>query len=155
MTSCDFQIREGVTRLEVNAASRLSVPPHLVPLSPPSAPHCLPLLPLVHELRAELRMSFFGTSTSTTLGQNTAVEKDIEVADPPTDSISSVAFSPTADYLAVGSWDNNVRATFSMTRHPSQRNHDASFTINRFGSTKLVQMARRRARRCIPTRGLC
>ncbi|KAM5538505.1 hypothetical protein V8D89_007838 [Ganoderma adspersum] len=54
-------------------------------------------------------MSFFGTSTSTTLGPNAAVEKDIEVADPPTDSISSVAFSPTADYLAVGSWDNNVR----------------------------------------------
>lgn len=54
-------------------------------------------------------MSFFGTSTSTTLGSNTAVEKDIEVADPPSDSISAVAFSPTADYLAVGSWDNNVR----------------------------------------------
>ena len=56
-------------------------------------------------------MSFFGTSTSTTLGSTTAVEKDIEVADPPTDSISSIAFSPTADYLAVGSWDNNVRPT--------------------------------------------
>lgn len=57
-------------------------------------------------------MSFFGannntanTATSTTA----AAEKDIEVADPPTDSISSVAFSPTADYLAVGSWDNSVR----------------------------------------------
>lgn len=38
-----------------------------------------------------------------------ATEKDIEVADPPGDSISSIAFSPQADYLAVASWDNNVR----------------------------------------------
>ncbi|KAI0787859.1 Poly(A)+ RNA export protein [Fomes fomentarius] len=55
-------------------------------------------------------MSFFGASTSGTMGSaSTAVEKDIEVADPPADSISSMAFSPSADYLAVGSWDNNVR----------------------------------------------
>ncbi|TBU32539.1 Poly(A)+ RNA export protein [Dichomitus squalens] len=54
-------------------------------------------------------MSFFGTSTSGTLATQPPPDKDIEVADPPTDSISSVAFSPTADYLAVGSWDNNVR----------------------------------------------
>jgi hypothetical protein len=48
-------------------------------------------------------MSFFANaSTSAT------AEKDVEVADPPTDSISSLAFSPQADYLAVGSWDNNV-----------------------------------------------
>jgi len=49
--------------------------------------------------------SFFGASTSTAAPQ---ADKDIEVADPPPDSISSVAFSPQADYLAVGSWDNNV-----------------------------------------------
>ncbi|KAH9945304.1 Poly(A)+ RNA export protein [Epithele typhae] len=54
-------------------------------------------------------MAFFGTSTSTLGAANSATEKDIEVNDPPTDSISSTAFSPTADYLAVGSWDNNVR----------------------------------------------
>lgn len=56
-------------------------------------------------------MSFFSSSSSNNLVNNAAApaEKDIEVADPPTDSISSVAFSPTADYLAVGSWDNNVR----------------------------------------------
>lgn len=56
-------------------------------------------------------MSFFSSSSSNTLVNNAPAqaEKDIEVADPPTDSISSVAFSPTADYLAVGSWDNNVR----------------------------------------------
>ena len=54
-------------------------------------------------------MSFFNPSTSSSLaGANTVAEKDIEVSDPPSDSISSLAFSPTADYLAVGSWDNNV-----------------------------------------------
>ncbi|KAM6496265.1 Poly(A)+ RNA export protein [Amanita muscaria] len=34
---------------------------------------------------------------------------DVEVPHPPTDSISSLAFSQTADYLATGSWDNSVR----------------------------------------------
>jgi len=33
----------------------------------------------------------------------------MELADPPPDSISCLSFSPAADYLAVGSWDNNVR----------------------------------------------
>jgi len=51
-------------------------------------------------------MSFFGTATSTTAPPP---DKDVEVADPPPDSVSSLAFSPQADYLAVGSWDNNVR----------------------------------------------
>lgn len=50
-------------------------------------------------------MAFFG-STSTTLAAPT--DKDVELVDPPPDSISSIAFSPAADYLAVGSWDNNV-----------------------------------------------
>ena len=62
-----------------------------------------------------LIMSFFGTSTSTTPA-NTAADKDVEVADPPGDSISSLAFSPAADYLAVGSWDNNVCHLTSTTR---------------------------------------
>ncbi|KAJ7716808.1 WD40-repeat-containing domain protein [Mycena maculata] len=52
-------------------------------------------------------MAFFNSSTSTNL--NAAAEKDIEMGDPPTDSISSLSFSPQADYLAVGSWDNSVR----------------------------------------------
>ena len=67
-------------------------------------------------------MSFFQPSTSSTLvGANTAAEKDIEVADPPTDSISALAFSPTADYLAVGSWDNNVNALNTCTLDTSSR----------------------------------
>ena len=61
-------------------------------------------------------MSFFGTSTSGTVGSTAAADKDIEVADPPTDSISSLSFSPSADYLAVGSWDNNVCLQRDSTR---------------------------------------
>ncbi|KAJ7844365.1 WD40-repeat-containing domain protein [Mycena olivaceomarginata] len=53
-------------------------------------------------------MAFFNSSTSNA-ATTAAVEKDIEMGDPPTDSISSMAFSSQADYLAVGSWDNSVR----------------------------------------------
>lgn len=56
-------------------------------------------------------MSFFNTATSTTAA---TPDKDIEVADPPPDSISSLGFSPQADYLAVGSWDNNVRVSLDL-----------------------------------------
>lgn len=53
-------------------------------------------------------MSFFNTATTSTVAPTAPADKDIEVADPPADSISSLAFSSAADYLAVGSWDNNV-----------------------------------------------
>jgi mRNA export factor len=39
-----------------------------------------------------------------------APAKDIELVQPPTDSISKIAFSPTSDILAVASWDNGVCA---------------------------------------------
>ncbi|KAI8978485.1 WD40-repeat-containing domain protein [Pilobolus umbonatus] len=35
--------------------------------------------------------------------------KDFEVSPAPTDSVSDLDFSPTADFLAVSSWDNQVR----------------------------------------------
>jgi WD40 repeat protein len=56
-------------------------------------------------------MAFFGGASSSALATSVSAlaAKDIEVADPPTDSISSISFSSVADYLAVGSWDNNVR----------------------------------------------
>lgn len=56
-------------------------------------------------------MAFFGA----------AAEKDIEIPEPPSDSISSLAFSSAADYLAVGSWDNNVARTFFVSRQPLTR----------------------------------
>jgi mRNA export factor len=52
-------------------------------------------------------MAFFSSSNAS--GVN-AVQKDVEIADPPGDSISSLAFSKQADFLAVGSWDNSVRS---------------------------------------------
>lgn len=45
-------------------------------------------------------MSFFGRP---------AEPKDIEVTNLPSDSTSQLAFSPTADLLAVASWNNEVR----------------------------------------------
>lgn len=56
-------------------------------------------------------MAFFGqaaAAAATTTASNT--DKDIEVSDPPTDSISCLSFSnaTAGDYLAVGAWDNNV-----------------------------------------------
>ncbi|CAE6473836.1 unnamed protein product [Rhizoctonia solani] len=48
-------------------------------------------------------MSIFGTNT------NTTEAKDTELVEPPNDSISCMSFSPTADYLAVGSWNHEVR----------------------------------------------
>ncbi|TFK28177.1 polyA+ RNA export [Coprinopsis marcescibilis] len=55
-------------------------------------------------------MAFFsgGAPQIATSATNSA-EKDVEISDPPSDSISSIAFSPQADYLGVASWDNSVR----------------------------------------------
>jgi WD40 repeat protein len=54
-------------------------------------------------------MSFFtSTSSANALGTTSSGDRDIEVSDPPSDSISSLAFCPTAEYLAVGSWDNQA-----------------------------------------------
>jgi len=43
------------------------------------------------------------------LGGNFNQQKDFEVNPPPTDGISSLSFSPKANYLVSGSWDNQVR----------------------------------------------
>lgn len=62
-------------------------------------------------------MSFFGNAAGSSSSSTVApasTEKDIEVADPPTDSISTISFSSAADYLAVGSWDNNVSLQFTI-----------------------------------------
>lgn len=56
-------------------------------------------------------MSFLNASSSTS-GAAAAAPKDaagIEVSDPPSDSVSALAFSGAADFLAVGSWNNEVR----------------------------------------------
>jgi mRNA export factor len=58
-------------------------------------------------------MSFFGAGTAAaTAGQtNTTgdISKDVQLNQPPEDSISDMRFSPTSDHLAVASWDKKVR----------------------------------------------
>lgn len=54
-------------------------------------------------------MSFFGGGGAA--AANTTNEpKDIEVSDPPSDSISSISFSTAGEFLAVASWNNEVSA---------------------------------------------
>jgi mRNA export factor len=53
-------------------------------------------------------MAFFGSAGSTSNAGLKPVEKDPELSNPPTDSVSALAWSPQADFLAAGSWDNNV-----------------------------------------------
>ncbi|XP_048325158.2 protein RAE1 isoform X2 [Ziziphus jujuba] len=50
-------------------------------------------------------MSTFGTATPGNPNPNNS----IEVAQPPSDSVSSLSFSPKANYLVATSWDNQVR----------------------------------------------
>lgn len=52
----------------------------------------------------------FGSNTATVVAQPTYnPNKDAEVISPPDDSISSINFSPKANYLVATSWDNQVR----------------------------------------------
>lgn len=72
----------------------------------PTASH----LPRIHALA---RMSLFGNTGAGAFGrpaQAAPVEQDIEVAQPPPDGISAMSFHPSADFLAVSCWDNNVGA---------------------------------------------
>lgn len=91
-------------------------------------------------------MSFFN-ATTTPANTSTAAEKDVEVSDPPTDSISALSFSSQADYLAVGSWDNSVcrKEPFNVISYES---------TTRSESTKLAQMVKLKGKLCINTKGL-
>lgn len=50
----------------------------------------------------------FGSTTAV------AAAADWEIVSPPTDGISSLNFSPLANYLCATSWDNNVRFSYTM-----------------------------------------
>jgi WD40 repeat protein len=90
-------------------------------------------------------MAFFGTAASTTAAPT--ADKDVELIEPPTDSISSVSFSPQADYLAVGSWDNSVR----VVSGPPFRT--VSLTLSyRSEFMKLAPKDNPRAKQCISTK---
>lgn len=55
-------------------------------------------------------MSFFGGGGGAAASTSNE-PKDIEVSDPPSDSISSISFSTAGEFLAVASWNNEVCAT--------------------------------------------
>lgn len=84
-------------------------------LPSPTSNKLSPLRPRVLSSWCEPTMSFFSTASTAGSSVASATDKDIEVADPPTDSISSLAWSPQADFLAAGSWDNNVRLCLRAT----------------------------------------
>ncbi|CAD6581595.1 MAG: hypothetical protein CYPHOPRED_001663 [Cyphobasidiales sp. Tagirdzhanova-0007] len=54
-------------------------------------------------------MSFFGAKPTLKPAVNESTAQDVEVPNGPTDSISAISFSPSADLLAVSSWDNQIR----------------------------------------------
>jgi mRNA export factor len=51
----------------------------------------------------------FGAPAATATSTTGDLSKDAELANPPEDSTSHLAFSPTGDFLAVSSWDKKVR----------------------------------------------
>lgn len=53
----------------------------------------------------------FGTAAASANPSNALgdLKNDIALNNPPEDSVSDLAFSPQADYLAVASWDKKVR----------------------------------------------
>ncbi|TKA51470.1 hypothetical protein B0A49_12039, partial [Cryomyces minteri] len=55
--------------------------------------------------------TLFGSAASSSPANSTQgdISKDVQVKDPPEDSISDLAFSPVSDHLAVASWDKKVR----------------------------------------------
>lgn len=65
------------------------------------------------------------SSSSTTQTQGD-LKNDVPLSDPPTDSISDLAFSPAPngpDFLAVSSWDNKVRIYEIASNGQSQGRH--------------------------------
>lgn len=63
------------------------------------------------------------SASTSTLGD---LKQDVALSDPPTDSISDLAFSPAAntpDFLAVASWDNKVRIYEIAQNGQSQGRH--------------------------------
>lgn len=72
-----------------------------------------PLQPSSHG-RARIMSGLFSSGASATATTSLGdIKADVALSNPPTDSISDLAFSPatsqSSDFLAVSSWDNKVR----------------------------------------------
>lgn len=91
-------------------------------------------------------MAFFGRAAAL---ETKPTGKDIEVSDPPGDSISAISFSSAADYLAVASWNNEVRLYSALEITCPYRQY-------RCASTTLTnKMDNRLERQCISIRDQC
>lgn len=67
-----------------------------------------------------------GSSSSTQAASWKDIQSDIQLPNGPSDSVSSLSFSPVADFLAVGSWDSSVRI-YEASNSPSGKasyNHE-------------------------------
>lgn len=60
------------------------------------------------------------SSTTTTIGD---LKNDVAIANPPDDTVSDLTFSPTADILAIASWDNKVRLYQIASNGSSEGKH--------------------------------
>lgn len=73
--------------------------------------------------------AIFGGPANPLAAQPTLTDvPDVDLVSPPPESISSLAFSPVADHLAVGSWGPDVSASVPATRSlylPSEGGWDA------------------------------
>jgi mRNA export factor len=86
--------------------------PTLIPL-PPSLPRSSSSPPVIAQNNRpspQTMSALFGSGTTSSAGSTLVeISQDIEVPQGPEDSISELAFSPTAEILGVSSWDNKVR----------------------------------------------
>jgi mRNA export factor len=76
-------------------------------------------------------MALFGTPTTTATSSSSIISgdisKDVALNQPPDDSISALAFSPSADFLAVSSWDKRLRIYEVSEQGQSQGKAEMTF----------------------------
>ncbi|KAI0879063.1 Poly(A)+ RNA export protein [Hypoxylon argillaceum] len=68
----------------------------------------------------------FGTTSSAASSGTTTIgdlKNDVAISNPPEDTVSDLAFSPSADILAVSSWDNKVRIYQIASNGASEGKH--------------------------------
>jgi mRNA export factor len=71
----------------------------------------------------------FGSASATNLANNTVgdLSKDVQLDNPPEDTVSDLAFNPTQtdpkDFLAVSSWDKKVRIYEILSTGQGQGKH--------------------------------
>lgn len=82
-------------------------------------------------------MALFGAATTAATAGATIgdLKNDVAVASPPDDTVTDLVFSPTADILAVSSWDKKVRIYQIAGNGASEGKHiyehdDAVFNVD-------------------------